>query len=192
MVGGEEDEANTSGIHRLGNLESFLLIASEDDTAEAEFSIIGQVDRIIELGVFHDGDDRPENLFAGHPHVMGDIGEHRRLDKEAICQFTGGFPTAGGDAASRVGTRRDSVEGLDELEEGREAGQAQSDSEQEYGAALQHLVDAKQFPQTAAMLTSEVFASETTGHDESERDFLDGLEIILDGLAARVGKGSPQ
>lgn len=79
-----------------------------------------------------------------------------------------------------------------ELEEGREAGQAQSDSEQEYGAALQHLVDAKQFPQTAAMLTSEVFASETTGHDESERDFLDGLEIILDGLAARVGKGSPQ
>lgn len=88
------------------------VFASEDDTAEAEFSIIGQVDRIIELGVFHDGDDRPENLFAGHPHVRGDIGEHRRLDKEAICQFTGGFPTAGGDAASRVGTRRDSVEGL--------------------------------------------------------------------------------
>src|SRR5690625_7963248 len=54
VVGGEEVEANTSRVHRPGNLEDFLLIAPEDDTAEAEFSIIGQVDRFIELGVFHE------------------------------------------------------------------------------------------------------------------------------------------
>jgi len=77
-----------------------------------------------------------------------------------------------------------------ELEEGRETGQAQSESEREYGAALYHLVDAERFPQTAAMFASEVFASETTGQDESDRDFSDGLEIILDGLAAQVG-GAP-
>lgn len=73
-----------------------------------------------------------------------------------------------------------------ELAEGREAGQAQSESEREYGAALQHLVDAERFPQTSAMLASGVFSSEKPGHDEAERDFVDGLEVVLDGLAARA------
>lgn len=73
-----------------------------------------------------------------------------------------------------------------ELEEGREAGQAQSESEREYGQALHLLVDAERFPQTAAMLASPVFAAERTGPDETDRDFLAGLEVLLDGLASRA------
>lgn len=76
----------------------------------------------------------------------------------------------------------------EELIEGRGAGQAQSESEREYGAALQHLVDVERFPQTSAMLVSEVFSSERPVDDEADRDFLDGLELILDGLAARVAR----
>lgn len=77
-----------------------------------------------------------------------------------------------------------------ELEEGRQDGRTQSESEREYGAALQHVVDAERFPQTAAMLTAEVFASDDTERDEADRDFNEGLEIILDGLAARVRQAS--
>lgn len=78
-----------------------------------------------------------------------------------------------------------------ELEEGREAGQAQSESEREYGEALHSLVDAERFPQTAAMLASQVLATDRTGADEADRDFLAGLEILLDGLAARAALPSP-
>ena len=38
------------------------------------------------------------------------------------------------------------------------------------------------------MLVSEVFSSERPVDDEADRDFLDGLELILDGLAARVAR----
>lgn len=73
-----------------------------------------------------------------------------------------------------------------ELEEGREAGQAQSDSERAYGAALHQVVDAERFPETAAMLSAEVFASDDPDHDAADRDFTKGLGVVLDGLAARV------
>lgn len=77
-----------------------------------------------------------------------------------------------------------------ELEEGRESGQAQSESEREYGAALYALVDPERFPQTAAMLGSEALSGDELGRDEPARDFSAGLEIILDGLEARVGRPS--
>lgn len=76
-----------------------------------------------------------------------------------------------------------------ELEEGREEGQAQSESEREYGQALHHLVEAERFPHTAAMLASQVLAAERSGRDDTDRDFLAGLEILLDGLAARITAG---
>ncbi|GAA4505596.1 TetR/AcrR family transcriptional regulator [Brevibacterium yomogidense] len=79
-----------------------------------------------------------------------------------------------------------------ELEEGREAGQAQSESEREYGAALFALVDAERFPQVAAMLASEALAAEDPGEGEPARDFSAGLEIILDGLDARVAAARPE
>lgn len=78
-----------------------------------------------------------------------------------------------------------------ELEEGRTADQSQSESEREYGEALHRLVDAERYPQTAAMLASSVLTAEKTGHEETDRDFLAGLETLLDGLAARAAVPDP-
>lgn len=76
-----------------------------------------------------------------------------------------------------------------ELTEGREVGQAQSDSEREYAAALHQLVEPDRFPQTAAMLASRALSSDVPGADEPDKDFLTGLELVLDGLAARIIPG---
>ena len=65
-------------------------------------------------------------------------------------------------------------------------GQAQSDSEREYAAALHQLVEPDRFPQTAAMLASRALSSDVPGADEPDKDFLSGLELVLDGLAARI------
>lgn len=73
-----------------------------------------------------------------------------------------------------------------ELEEGRGAGQTQTDSEREYGAALYRVVSAGEFPRTAAMLASQVLGSEPAGDDGSDVDFVEGLEIILDGIAEQI------
>src|SRR5699024_10190591 len=61
----------------------------------------------------------------------------------------------------------------------------------EYEAALQHLVDAERFPQTAAMPASEVFSNEKPAHEEADQDFFGGLELVLDGLAVRAEAGCP-
>lgn len=76
-----------------------------------------------------------------------------------------------------------------ELAEGRETGKAQSDSEREYATALHQLVDAGRFPQTAAMLASRALSGDEPGHDEPDRDFVSGLELVLEGLAVWVTSG---
>ncbi|MGP5930824.1 TetR/AcrR family transcriptional regulator [Corynebacterium glyciniphilum] len=73
-----------------------------------------------------------------------------------------------------------------ELEEGRGPDQVQTDSERQYGAALHRVVSEKEFPQTAAMLVSQVLGGESAGDDVSDRDFIEGLEIILDGIAEQI------
>lgn len=70
-----------------------------------------------------------------------------------------------------------------ELEEGREPGQGQSASERSYGEALLRLVEPARFPRTATMLASPALA-ETS--DAVDHDFLQGLDLVLDGLATRV------
>lgn len=77
-----------------------------------------------------------------------------------------------------------------ELEEGREPGQAQSQSEREYGAALHLVVSTERFPHTSAMLASEALGGDSTRGDEPDQDFTDGLELVLDGLAARIAATS--
>ncbi|NLU83253.1 TetR/AcrR family transcriptional regulator [Rhodococcus sp. HNM0569] len=73
-----------------------------------------------------------------------------------------------------------------ELEEGREPNQAQADSEREYGAALRLVVTSEEFPQTAAMLASQVLGNDSAGDDDPDQGFLEGLELVLDGLAAQI------
>lgn len=85
-----------------------------------------------------------------------------------------------------------------ELEEGRDGGQALADSEREYGAALNRVVSEEDFPRTAEMLSADSLGTGTAEGDGTtrqegpadspgaDRDFVEGLEVILDGLATRI------
>lgn len=75
-----------------------------------------------------------------------------------------------------------------ELEEGREAGQAKAESEREYGTVLAKVISPERFPHLTEVLSAEAFVSEDTdgGDGGYDTDFSQGLELILDGLAARA------
>lgn len=74
-----------------------------------------------------------------------------------------------------------------DLHEGRPAGQAQAQAEHEYGLALARLITADRFPHVAEMLASDVFAeSDETTQVTERKDFIDGLELVLDGLEVRI------
>ena len=73
-----------------------------------------------------------------------------------------------------------------ELEEGREAGQAKSESERAYGAALSQVISAQQHPHLTEVLAAEAFGDGPAQEDKSDRDFTEGLELILDGLSAQI------
>ncbi|MGK4065177.1 TetR/AcrR family transcriptional regulator [Rothia sp. HC945] len=77
-----------------------------------------------------------------------------------------------------------------ELEQGRDPGQSQSEGEREYGQALYQVVSSGQFPHTSAMLRSGALGHEPEQDDESNRGFLDGLEVIFDGIAVRIAAAS--
>ena len=57
----------------------------------------------------------------------------------------------------------------DELEQGRDPGQSQSESEREYGQALYQVVSSGRFPHTSAMLTSGALGHEPEQDDEPNR-----------------------
>lgn len=72
----------------------------------------------------------------------------------------------------------------EELAAGRPPGQPQADGEREYGRVLRELVDSAHFPHTAAMLAAAVLDPAEPVPEDS--DFSHGLELVLDGLAARI------
>lgn len=76
-----------------------------------------------------------------------------------------------------------------ELEEGRGPGQAQTESEHEYGTALHLVISPEQFPHISTMLASEALSADLNQDGEVNHDFTDGLELILDGLETRINTG---
>src|SRR5699024_11551538 len=72
-----------------------------------------------------------------------------------------------------------------ELEEGRD-GQAKAESERDYGAALQQVISAERFPHLSQVLASGPLGDDPSNDDNPDRDFVDGLELILDGLSVRI------
>ncbi len=81
-----------------------------------------------------------------------------------------------------------------ELAEGREQGRAQVDAERDYGRALVRLVDPERFPEAARLFSSALFEApppDTPDAAIADADFSLGLELILDGVAVRVGKQRP-
>lgn len=65
-------------------------------------------------------------------------------------------------------------------------GVEQTEAERRYGAAMAALVDPERFPEAAALFASDTFAD--TGPDTAGEDFRYGLELILDGVAAAIGR----
>lgn len=85
------------------------------------------------------------------------------------------------------GYARHSIVLTEELEEGRSASVTQQDSEHQLTLALHELIEADRYPQTSAMLTAGALGT-SPGPSEAvaDQDFLSGLELVLDGLGARI------
>src|SRR5690625_6445079 len=61
-----------------------------------------------------------------------------------------------------------------ELEEGRESGQDQAESEREYGEALNFVISNEQFPHISTMITSEALGGDPDQDDDVNHDFNNG------------------
>ena len=84
---------------------------------------------------------------------------------------------------------RQSILLTQELAAGRAPDEEQADSEHRYGLAMRELVDRDRFPEVAAMFASEMFATASVPTETTAReDFDAGLEIVLDGIAARIAR----
>ena len=82
---------------------------------------------------------------------------------------------------------RQSVLLTQDLTTGRDPDERQAESERRYAQAMRELVDPARFPEVAAMFGSDLFASGDAPTEITERaDFEAGLEIVLDGIAAKV------
>jgi AcrR family transcriptional regulator len=75
-----------------------------------------------------------------------------------------------------------------ELEEGRRgSGRDQTQVEREYGRTLAKLVDPDRFPEAAKLFAAGAFESPPEpAADQPDPDFVFGLELILDGVAAAI------
>jgi AcrR family transcriptional regulator len=74
-----------------------------------------------------------------------------------------------------------------ELTLGRAEGQGQADAEHAWARALARLVTPDRFPETATLFASTLFAEPPPGADVPvDADFRLGLDLVLDGVAARI------
>ena len=72
-------------------------------------------------------------------------------------------------------------------------GGGKAEAERRYGRDLAKLVDRKMFPETAQLFASGIFnppPGQTPGAGSADPDFLFGLELILDGVAAAIARKS--
>ena len=63
----------------------------------------------------------------------------------------------------------------------------QAQVEQAYGRALARLVDPARFPHAAQLFASDAFEASPDDVGDVDHDFVFGLELILDGVAATIG-----
>jgi AcrR family transcriptional regulator len=78
--------------------------------------------------------------------------------------------------------------GARQLAEGRRgSGLDQAQVERAYGRALAKLVDPERFPHAAQLFASDAFEASPDDDGDVDHDFVFGLELILDGVAATIG-----
>src|SRR5207245_925408 len=62
-------------------------IVGPDRAGQSNVERVDALEQIVFVGPAQDAHDRPEDLLAGDPHVVGDVGEHRRLDEEPVSEL---------------------------------------------------------------------------------------------------------
>ncbi len=83
-------------------------VAREDAGGKPELRIVRALDDFVLRPEGQDAHDRAEDLLAGDPHVVGDVGEDGRLDEEAVLEAL-----EPGNAAPAQETRALGTTGLD-------------------------------------------------------------------------------
>src|SRR5690606_37509567 len=69
-----------------GQRARHLEVGAADVGRETVLGVVGDLDGVVEIVVGDDRQHRTEDLLAGEGHVVGDVGEHRRLDVVAAVE----------------------------------------------------------------------------------------------------------
>ena len=70
-----------AGVQAVRDLERAGSGRLEDRAAEAERRVVGQGDRLVDAADLVDHGNGTEELLAERTHLLGDVGEHRGLNK---------------------------------------------------------------------------------------------------------------
>src|SRR3954471_16257232 len=62
-------------------------VVRPDRARQADVERIDAIEHVVFVRPAQDADDRPEDLFARDAHVVGDVGENRRLDEETLREL---------------------------------------------------------------------------------------------------------
>src|SRR5690349_14091555 len=90
-------DADRAGAELTTDRERSLLVARVDVAAETVLVVVGEADRFV-VAVERDDDEHgAEDLLACDRHVVGDVGEERRLHEPALVELLG-TTTTGDDA----------------------------------------------------------------------------------------------
>ena len=79
-------DRDLAGAQPRGHLADLRLVGARDVGGEAVLGVVADLHRLVDRLVAEDRDHRPEDLFLGDGHVVGDVGEHRRLHIVALVQ----------------------------------------------------------------------------------------------------------
>src|ERR1700730_10985970 len=92
------------GLQAAGYVKSPLLVAAPDAGRQPVAGVIGDRDGLVDRVVGQDGQYGPEDLLPGDDHVVGHVGEDRRLDPVAGLELrpAGGAAADDGSAPLRV------------------------------------------------------------------------------------------
>src|SRR3954447_9051633 len=100
-VGDPAVDADGAGAEPTTDRERPLLVAGGDVAAETVLVVVGEADRFV-VAVERDDDEHgAEDLLARDGHVVGHVGEQRRLHEPALVELLGATTT--GDDARALG-----------------------------------------------------------------------------------------
>src|SRR6187549_3524406 len=86
-VGDAAVDADGAGAELTTDRERTLLVAGGDVAAETVLVVVGEADRVVVTVERDDDQHGAEDLLARDGHVVGDVGEERRLHEPALVEL---------------------------------------------------------------------------------------------------------